>query len=208
MPLLVLLERAFEVQLSRISGPNWLGNSMFDIVAKVPAGASKQQYPMMFRNLLIDRFKMQYHTESPVTSVYALVVSPEGLKLKEGIADPDPENYGLVNDARSGSPGTRSLRAPGLGVYHVTSANGIVHYELDNVTMKALIDFIGADSGMLDLPVVDMTGLGGSYQVYVDITSGQMRCGSAAPIPSGTKPCPWPASRVGTRLGRPSRSRA
>jgi uncharacterized protein (TIGR03435 family) len=141
-----------------------------------------------------------------MASVYALVVAAEGPKLKAGLVDSDPENYGLVKDAQGGPPGSRSLRTPDLGVYHVSSANGILHYEFDGMTLKAFVGFIGQDGGMLDLPVVDMTRLEGSYQVALDVASAQMRCGSTTPstgvdqaVPTASEPC---GDAVRTSLGK------
>jgi uncharacterized protein (TIGR03435 family) len=59
-------------------------------------------------------------------------------------------------------------------------ANGVLHTEFAGMTMKSLTEYLNQypDTqyviGLLDLPVVDMTELKGSYQVTLDISRGDM----------------------------------
>jgi uncharacterized protein (TIGR03435 family) len=59
-------------------------------------------------------------------------------------------------------------------------ANGILHTEFASMRMKLLTGYLNQypDTqyviGLLDLPVVDMTELKGSYQVTLDISRGDM----------------------------------
>jgi hypothetical protein len=43
-----VLRRAYSLQPHQLSGPAWLDTDHFDILAVVPAGAPKQQIPLMF----------------------------------------------------------------------------------------------------------------------------------------------------------------
>jgi uncharacterized protein (TIGR03435 family) len=123
---------------------------------------------------------MKYHLEDPVTQVYALVVTTGGSKLKAGQPDDDPLNYGqIATKSAAGGPPVASARTSQYGVYRLTPANGIVHYEYLNITMKALAQFLGREHGPLELPVVDMTGLSGAYQATLDIPVGQVHCASS-----------------------------
>ena len=69
-----LLRRAFDLKSYQMLESNLLGLSFgfsiqrgatyqdgFDIAAKIPAGATQEQFQAMLRNLLIDRFKVGYH---------------------------------------------------------------------------------------------------------------------------------------------------
>src|SRR4051812_33965145 len=83
-------KRPFQVS----GGPKWSDSRRFTIVANVPAGTAapqtaigKQQLGQMLQSLLRDRFKMIVRNESKMETVYELVVSKRGLKLKEAKAD-------------------------------------------------------------------------------------------------------------------------
>jgi uncharacterized protein (TIGR03435 family) len=58
-------------------------SARFDIVAKLPEGATPQQVPEMIQTMLADRFKLTLHKESKVLPIYAMVVAKGGPKLKE-----------------------------------------------------------------------------------------------------------------------------
>ena len=75
-----VIGQAYRVQHHQISGPAWLDTERFDIVAKIPAGVSRDQLPQMFQALLADRFKLKLHSERKELSVYALVVGTNGPK--------------------------------------------------------------------------------------------------------------------------------
>src|SRR6516165_11144822 len=63
--MLDLLADAYSVKRNQISGgPTWLDSERFDIVAKIPAGATKEQVNVMLQNLLAERFKLTLHRET------------------------------------------------------------------------------------------------------------------------------------------------
>src|ERR1017187_8048682 len=43
LPLRILLSRAFNVKDDQISGPDWLDTERFDVIAKIPAGVSRDR---------------------------------------------------------------------------------------------------------------------------------------------------------------------
>ena len=47
---------AYRVKDFQVEGPDWLNSARFDIVAKLPADASKDQIPDMLQDLLAERF--------------------------------------------------------------------------------------------------------------------------------------------------------
>ena len=61
-----LIGMAYKVKYYQIRGPDWLGptGQRFDIVAKMPAGATKDQVPEMLQALLAERFKLTLHRTS------------------------------------------------------------------------------------------------------------------------------------------------
>src|SRR5271169_3775092 len=81
MPLKWYIHYAYTVKESQVSGPDLLSSERFDIVAKLPAGAAREQIPAMMQALLADRFKMTLHRESKESPVYALIVGKGGIKM-------------------------------------------------------------------------------------------------------------------------------
>jgi uncharacterized protein (TIGR03435 family) len=81
--LINLMARAYNVKDKQISGPDWLKSERYDIVATLPAGAPKDQVPMMLQSLLEERFKLSLHRETKVLPIYALVVGKNGPKLHQ-----------------------------------------------------------------------------------------------------------------------------
>ena len=78
----LLLAAAYSVRPEQIVGPAWLDSDRYDIVAKPPASATKDQVPLMLRNLLSDRFHTTVREETRPRISYALVVGKDGAKLK------------------------------------------------------------------------------------------------------------------------------
>jgi uncharacterized protein (TIGR03435 family) len=96
----------------------------------------------MLQTLLTDRFKLTVHRQTKQLPVYALVVARNGPRLRE--APPDEE------------PSFR--RTPG-------------HIVAKNEPLSALIQAVRGDffaPGLLDRPVIDMTGLKGHYDFTLD----------------------------------------
>src|SRR5690242_11790645 len=62
--MIYLLTVAYDVKAFQITGPAWITTQRYDIVAKVPAGATKQQLSAMWRNLLAERFGLVVHHEA------------------------------------------------------------------------------------------------------------------------------------------------
>jgi uncharacterized protein (TIGR03435 family) len=97
--LLNALARAFELKsANQVVGPGWVFENRYDIVAKAPENAPKEQLPLMLQNLLIDRFKLVLHHETRDLPAYALIQGSGKLKLRENKGDRN--NSAVVNDGR------------------------------------------------------------------------------------------------------------
>ena len=79
VPLKGVLMEAFKVKMEQIEGPSWLETDCFDISAKIPEGATRDQLPA----LLTERFRLAAHNKDRVRSGHALVVDKGGPKFKE-----------------------------------------------------------------------------------------------------------------------------
>jgi uncharacterized protein (TIGR03435 family) len=66
-----------------ITGPAWLKTERYDIIGKVPPGATFDQMRRMLQATLTERFKLGLHRETKEMPIYAMVVARDGLKIKE-----------------------------------------------------------------------------------------------------------------------------
>lgn len=166
MSLAELVRAAYAVKAYQVSGPDWIGTARYDIVAKMPEGATKEQVPAMVKSLLAERFKLIAHEEKREYRIYALIVGKNGPKFKA--AAPDA--------AQTADP-----PAPKTSVY----GNDILHMEFSRVTMPAFAQVL---ERYADRPVIDETGLAGSYQVDIDISQLELRMRQGWVPPPGMEP--------------------
>jgi uncharacterized protein (TIGR03435 family) len=88
-----LVLRAYDIEPYRLSAPDWMLATRFDLRARIPEGTTKQQFLTMLQNLLADRFKVAVHHETRQISRYELTVGKGGPKFKEA-APPAPKGDG------------------------------------------------------------------------------------------------------------------
>ena len=169
-----VLTTAYGVKGFQISGPGWLDSERYDIVAKLPRGATKAEFMVMLQNLLAERFKLTLHREKKDLPMYALVVGKNGPKLKESVEEPAP-NEGDAPKAGGPADGPVVMRrmpmgkdgfpvlppgSGGRGSMAIMMMNGNARMTASGQSMAGLAEML---SNQMDLPVVDMTGLTGKY---------------------------------------------
>jgi len=163
---------AFNIKAYQISGPDWLATQKYDIVAKLPDGAPRDQVRAMLQALLLSRFQMKTHHETKDFSVYAVVVAKGGVKMKELPADSASEAAdgeqgggarGAVNVSVSGGRGGVTANY-GNGSYFTIADNRI---EARKMQMTYVADMLARFE---DRPVVDMTELTGKYDFTLNFT--------------------------------------
>jgi len=170
-----LVQRAYDVKSYQVSGPGWLESVRFDMEAKVPAGATKEQSKKMLQNLLAERFKLSLHHSTKESSIYALLVAKGGPKLKEASQNPadDPNAAPPPDVPRAaggpviGKDGMPRL-PPGVGrggAMIMMAPGGKMRMVANGATIGKFIDTLASQ---LDRPVVDMTGLTGKYDITLD----------------------------------------
>jgi uncharacterized protein (TIGR03435 family) len=154
--------KAYDIEKYQLSGPAWL-DSEFLITAKVPAGATKEQFRLMLQDLLAERFKLALHREKKDVPGYALVVGKDGPKLKESV-EAEPAQ------APQGDPPKITLDKNLFVIFPPGyPANGIFSYKNgDNLFStgagKASMEQLALElTRQLRQPVVDATGLKGKY---------------------------------------------
>lgn len=77
-----LMAQAYLIKNFQISGPDWLDTDRFDIVAKLPDGATRDQLPTMLQNLLKERFHLALHQDKRTMNALVLEPGKDGVKLK------------------------------------------------------------------------------------------------------------------------------
>jgi uncharacterized protein (TIGR03435 family) len=135
-----LLSRAYGVSGWQIVGPDWIFQEKFDIDAKVPSGATREEFRAMLGNLLAERFKMQIHRDAKEMTLYSLTVAKGGEKLTPHVEAPQP----------GGNPARATGGAP---------KGCLQKYGADLEWLVASLP------GYLGAPVRDDTGLKGNYDI-------------------------------------------
>jgi len=156
---------AYRLSVNQVSGPDWLSSQRFDVSAKLPEDSKQSDVNEMLQSLLEDRFRMKAHREKKEFPVYALEVAPSGMKIQESVpadalsgADTQP-----LNLAAGGSAAGVSLDY-GNGSTFTLGATTI---ETRRFTMRMFANLL---SRFLDREVVDLTNLGGGYDLNLTLT--------------------------------------
>ena len=119
-------------------------NTNYDIVAIAPEGTAptRDEFRRMLQTLLADRFQLKAHMEKRQVPVYALVVGKGGPKL---------------------GPSSES----GHGLHGVNGRNQFL--EADSITMSDLANEVW-NGFISDRPVIDSTGLTGTFKLRIEAT--------------------------------------
>jgi uncharacterized protein (TIGR03435 family) len=219
-----VLMNAYAVKGYQINGPKWLDSERFDIVAKIPKGATKEQFQVMLQNLLAERFKLTLHHETKELPMYALVVGKGGPKMKETVDDtatapaaasqggpggpsasaspaplpPPPGSDGagpMMSRVKIGADGMPQL-PPGMGKngLMMMMMNGRMRLVGNGQPVSALTEMLGNQLGR---PVVDATELKAKYDLTLDFAPESMGG------PMGMMPPPPPQHDGGAGPGGP-----
>lgn len=142
----------------QVVAPDWLRTQVFDLSAKIPPAATREQLPEMMRNLLLERFHLQAHIAPHDVLSYTLAQAKGGIKCK--ISDPaspalPPAPYSPDLD-KDGFP----ILAPGRAGIAIVRGRGRLFYS--GWTMKRLATQIAT---LMHAPVTDATGTDGKYDI-------------------------------------------
>jgi bla regulator protein BlaR1 len=162
--------------------PAWVrdGPPFFAIEARAAGRPTKDQMRLMMQALLADRFKLAAHFESTEGPVFALtLVKPgrTGPKLRphsQGPPCPESSSFSIPSprQIRDGEvfPTTCGSAVNGMG------PGGARLVGFRDSTMTQLADSIyanGSMAGELDKPVVDQTGLAGTFDFTIEWMPGE-----------------------------------
>jgi uncharacterized protein (TIGR03435 family) len=185
--LAMLIGYAFRISPDRVTGPPWMmgvGSPRFNISATIPQDVGRDKIPDMLRTLLMERFHLAVHRGTGGAPVFALVVAKGGLKMEtgpEGNAATDEQAmdqagfYGTMHSRTMPDAGGSSLVTlisnPRMGTVRESGDNPYrgLRWEAPSISMAGLADLLD-HVAPLELPVIDMTGLGGRYRLVLDVT--------------------------------------
>jgi uncharacterized protein (TIGR03435 family) len=190
-----IVRNAYNVQNFQIvGGPDWINTDRWDIVAKAQDDAAGPQLIIMLRNLLADRFKLVVHTEMRETPVYALVLARSDGRLGPQLRPSTVDCAALLasfKERKETPPNTINGR-PSCGTQ--TRPGTMM------TTATTIADFVRNLAPMAGRPIVDRSGLTGTFDIDltwapdqqpVDSAQGRGAPGTTpgtAPVPDGDRP--------------------
>jgi uncharacterized protein (TIGR03435 family) len=143
-----MLRYAYTIRSEQIlNAPEWFSKDRFDITAvpNLPGQPDGDQWKSMLRKLLADRFQLALHREQRVLPVYVLTVGRNGPKL-------------TASDAKDTGRNDSSISITNIDTTLVGRGE----------TMASLA--IVLQGFLLDRPVVNQTGLTGSFDFKIAFT--------------------------------------
>jgi len=183
---LVMYAYGVPVDTRVVGGPDWVRSERFDVEAKMSVEdiaamkaigpAQKQAHSQqMLETLLAERFQLKAHSEIRQVPIYELVVAKGGAKIRDASNDTTPLHTGS-----SGKP---------CGCLRETSATTS---EAQNYSLKSFADYLSIPAFGIGRPVVDKTGLTGTYNftlnwsIYARSTRPAPEAGASDPADEGT----------------------
>lgn len=145
-PIKVMIEAAYRVKPEQIiGGPGWLDSAPYDMEAEAGKPSTSDELHGMLINMLVDRLQLKFHRDHRDMRRYALTVDKAGPKLTP---HPDTDAGDLFIDQ---------------------TVSQFLHMKLKGTASP--MDYLAFRlSLLLDLPVVDLTGLRGGYDFTLEYT--------------------------------------
>ena len=158
LPMKALIQIAYGFDQPVAGAPEWVSTTLYDVTARSDEAADAKLAKLTdnevrlekrnaIRVLLAERLGLKTHPETRNTALYYLTVAKGGMKMQEAPAPPPPA------DGEAAPP------RPAADVKAHGTAQGL-EFDGSHSPMQAIT---GALSSMVEAPVVDHTGLTGSY---------------------------------------------
>jgi uncharacterized protein (TIGR03435 family) len=172
--------------------PKWVTSDLYSIEARAAGNPTKDQYRLMVRSLLAERFQLAAHFETRELPVLAVVLATAGKLGPKLIAhadgrtcgdptpSPGPAPAGLVRGEQSAGPENFPPLCDSLVV--IRRPNGATVAGYRNATMDLVA---GSLSGIVGLgrPLINRTGLSGRFDFTLDWAA---ESGALPPDSAGT----------------------
>jgi uncharacterized protein (TIGR03435 family) len=160
----ILVQVAYRLSAEQItSGPSWMDEDRFDIIAKAEAPSTVDQLRLMLQSLLRERFKLAVHMQQKSTETYALVMARGDGKLGSNLRPALRDCAALRASATTGDIDPCGSR---------TLANALITGRIGvrGVDLNSLTGILSRDAGR---PIVNNTGLTGAFDVELAWTPQQ-----------------------------------
>jgi uncharacterized protein (TIGR03435 family) len=180
-----LIAYAYKMRVYEVTGPDWMLTDRFDILARMPDGATKDDAPAMLQTLLKERFNLTAHRQVVDQPVLGLVAAKSGMKLQ-----PASANAEVLDETAPLKPGESMVDSPDGRVLLRRNKDGSttyvgpwgsfslkfdvpslsMHMQSESIDMRGFASMMTQLGGGEGRQVVDMTGLKGKYQAAADFS--------------------------------------
>jgi uncharacterized protein (TIGR03435 family) len=180
-----LIAYAYKMRVYEVTGPDWMIKDRFDIVARMPDGATKDDAPAMLQTLLKERFNLTAHRQVVDQPVLGLMAAKNGMKL-----EPASANAEVLDETVPLQPGESMVDSPDGRILLRRNKDGSttyvgpwgsftlkfdgqslsMHMQSDSIDMRGFASMMTQLGGGEGRQVVDMTGLTGKYQAAADFS--------------------------------------
>jgi uncharacterized protein (TIGR03435 family) len=158
LPIKALVQVAYGFDAPVAGAPDWTANTFYDIharcdeatdarLAKLTENEVRLEKRNAIRVLLAERLDLKTHLETRNTAIYHLVVAKGGVKMKTAPTPPAPA------DGEAAPP-------PPAGDVQAHGSQHGLEFVGSNANVRVIV---GSLSSMVEAPVVDKTGLTGTY---------------------------------------------
>jgi uncharacterized protein (TIGR03435 family) len=129
-----IIQHAYSISDWELEGPAWLKSPTYEVSAKIPSGAGRGAARLMLQQMLIDRFRLEFHKESRKVAGYALVVGPKGFTLTPA-ANTEDQSSSMQAGKLVSTGNLNSLTAVFMNytdkpLVNLAGIDGIYHIEL------------------------------------------------------------------------------
>jgi uncharacterized protein (TIGR03435 family) len=181
-----------QVHSVRSQLPKWASTARYDIEARASGNPTKDEFRIMMQALLADRFKLRVHLETRSLPIFALVLEKRGklgpqLKahpLGAACSTAPPPGPNSIAKVEGGFP---EVCGEELG-FALPNSPGQVWMGARDLAMETIAASMndGDDPFTgIDRPVVDQTGLTGTFDFHIEFVPQSNPNSKLEPDPSG-----------------------
>ena len=205
VPIMTLVARAqypLIPPIDMVGLPEWARSERYDVrtTSRLSRPATPQERAAMTRAMLVERVELETHVETRATSVFDLVLARADGRLGNGIKPSEVDCVAKAAadraSAEAGTPPSRpaiDMNAPPAACSGMRVNGGLE----GDATMENLILLLRSTAGR---PIVDKTGLKGSYRIKVTFARAFSSAGPST-TPSADDDLPDLFSALPAQLG-------
>jgi uncharacterized protein (TIGR03435 family) len=165
---------AIQTQRQIVGGPSWIDSDRFDISAKTARTLSdRDDLQILVRSVLEDRFHIKWHRERREIPIYSLVLADKDGKLGSSMKVSDGKCYGRRNPPPADTPFSPSTFCGNRG------GSGDMTYT--GQTIQEIAASL-ATYAAIARPVMDRTGLQGSYDLHLVFVPAFINSENGTPV--------------------------